>query len=244
MKTNDKNLERRLFLRGAALTGLGVALVACADDATQDDGMDTGDGDMDDMAQKEKELMLLNALLTAEYKALDAYAQGAAVLLAEKDDAGKTQDERDLAGLVLAVAAEFIKDHQAHAALLDQTVTKLGGTPVTADGAKFTLPTGFKASTLNVMKLAANEERRAAIAYNGVVKELSQSTNRFISAAIEGDESQHFIVLAALIEGLAVPTANIVADQVVPRAFVASTVAEGGEAGLEAETDLAVNDNN
>ncbi|MGQ0506781.1 MAG: ferritin-like domain-containing protein [Myxococcaceae bacterium] len=232
MNAQDKQLKRRAFLRGsAAVAGAGLAVSACGTNTTMDD------------AAKQKEITQLNALLTAEYKALDAYAQGAAVLTAEKNDMTKTQAQRDLASLVLAVAGEFIKDHTAHAALLDKTVKDLGGAAVAKESAKFTLPTGFKASTVNVMKLAANEERRAAIAYNGVIKELGTPSNRFISAAIEGDETQHYMVLAALIEGLAVPTMTIIADQVVPRAFVATTVDQGGEAGLEAEADISVSDN-
>jgi hypothetical protein len=147
--------------------------------------------------------------------------------------------------LVLAVAVEFQKDHKDHAALLVKTVQALGGTPVNEADNKFTLPTGFKANTTNVMKLACNEERRAAVAYNQVIKSLAAKDNRFIAAAIQGDETMHYTVLAALIEGLAVPTAALTtskADQVVPQAYSSTTVAQGGSTGLEAEPDQATND--
>ena len=55
------------------------------------------------------------------------------------------------------------------------------------------------------------------------------------------------MVLYALIEGLAVPTAALTptmnADQVVPRSFVSSTVDQGGGEGLQSEKDISVTDN-
>lgn len=57
------------------------------------------------------------------------------------------------------------------------------------------------------MKLACNAQRAAAVAYNQVLKGMTSKTNRFIAAAIEGDETQHYVVLVALIEVLVKPTA-------------------------------------
>ena len=49
---------------------------------------------------------------------------------------------------------------------------------------------------------------------------LKASKNRPIAAAIQGDGTQHYVVLVALIEGLVQPTANLTptsnADKVVP----------------------------
>lgn len=230
MKTIDKN--RRLFVQGGAALGAGLALTACGSNMMTPDG-----GTNTDAGVTDADIASMNALLSAEYKAIDAYTQGAGVLSGDSSDLGK---------LVLAVAVEFQKDHREHAALLAQTVVNLGGTPVLEADNKFTLPTGFVANTINVMKLACNEERRAAVAYNQVLKGLKAPNNRFISAAIQGDETMHYVVLAALIEGLAVPTASLTptmnADQVVPRAYVSSTVSLGGSTGLEAEADIATND--
>lgn len=218
-------LGRRSLLKGAATATAALALTeACSAPSTNTDG-----GDAVDIAA-------LNALVAAEYKAIDAYAQGAVVLQADSSALGQ---------LSLAVAGEFKKDHTEHVALLVQLVAQLGGTPATSADNTFTLPTGFNATTMNVLKLAANEERRAAIAYNQVLKGLSSQNHRFIAAAIQGDESAHYAVLVALIEGLAVPTAALttaVADQVVPRAWASNTSAFGGSAGFEAEADLATND--
>lgn len=222
MKTTD-TLPRRTVLKGAATAGAAaIAVQACGPAQT---------------APPHPDLDLVNALLAAEYKAIDAYAQGAAVL---------QQDASSLGQLVLAVAVEFQKDHQDHAALLARTVSALGGTPTNEAENKFTLPQGFLANTTNVMKLACNEERRAAVAYNQVVKALSDKDNRFIAAAIQGDETMHYVVLGALIEGLCVPTSALTpstnADQVVPRAYASNTSSQGGSPGLEAEADLSTSD--
>ncbi len=223
MKTNS--IPRRTILQGAATVGAAAVVTqACS---PMPGGNDAG---------VNPDIALVNALLAAEYKAIDAYTQGAAVL---------QQDSSALGQLVLAVAVEFQKDHKDHAVLLDKTVKALGGTPTTEAENKFTLPAGFVANTTNVMKLACNEERRAAVAYNGVIKGLKDKTNRFIAAAIQGDETMHYVVLGALIEGLAVPTAALTtsaADKVVPQAYASSTVTQGGTTGLEAETDIATND--
>jgi bacterioferritin (cytochrome b1) len=221
---NDK-LARRTLLQGAATVGAAAVVTqACS---PMPGGNDAGTN---------PDLALVNALLAAEYKAIDAYTQGAAVLQTDSSALGQP---------VLAVAVEFQKDHRDHAALLVKTVTALGGTPANEADNTFTLPAGFVANTTNVMKLACNEERRAAVAYNQVIKGLADKTNRYIAAAIQGDETMHYTVLAALIEGLAVPTSALTtstADQVVPVAYASSTVTQGGSAGLESQADIATND--
>ncbi len=234
MTVNKDSLNRRSLLRGAAVVGATAAVAAACGAAPTSTTVDAGSGSD---AGVNPDIANLNALLSAEYKAIDAYTQGAGVLAADSSDLGK---------LVLAVAVEFQSDHKAHAALLDHTITSLGGTPTTAAENKFTLPAGFKASTPNVMKLACNAERAAAVAYNQVLKGLTTKNNRFIAAAIEGDETQHYVVLAALIEGLVTPTANLTAtsnaDKVVPQSYVSATTDLGGAAGLQAESDQATND--
>jgi hypothetical protein len=226
--STDSN--RRQFLKVAGVASAAGAVAACSGGTMMnpDGGSDAGTN---------ADIASVNALLAAEYKAIDAYAQGAAVLM---------QDSSALGQLVLAVAVRFQQDHKDHAALLDKTVKALGGTPVKEADHKFTLPTGFVASTTNVMKLACNEERRAAVAYNQVIKGLVNKDNRFIAAAIQGDETMHYVALAALIEGLAVPTANLTptmnADKVVPAAFVSSTSSVGGGAGLQSDADFATDD--
>lgn len=225
--TTKTDLPRRAMLKGVATVGAAAVVTQACSPATG--GNDAGTPHAD--------IASVNALLAAEYKAIDAYTQGAGVLQTDSSALGK---------LVLAVAVEFQKDHKDHAVLLDATVKALGGTPTTEAENKFTLPTGFVANTTNVMKLACNEERRAAVAYNQVIKGLTDKNNRFIAAAIQGDETMHYVVLGALIEGLAVPTASLTptsnADQVVPRAYASNTSSMGGTAGLEAEADISTTD--
>ena len=77
----------------------------------------------------------------------------------------------------------------------------------------------------NVLKFAAGAERNAAVAYNQVLAGLEDANLRFLASSIEGDESQHFIVLTALVLGLADPGPKLsttTAAQVVPEAFVSS----------------------
>src|SRR6185436_7448943 len=107
-------------------------------------------------------------------------------------------------------------------------ITDLGGTPVTEeDAAKtFTPPKELLAnpSITNVLKFATSAERAAAVGYNAVLAGFESAKLRFLAASIEGDESQHFIVLAALVLGLAAPTAALTVDRaedVVREAFVA-----------------------
>jgi bacterioferritin (cytochrome b1) len=236
------NSKRRAFLKVAAVGAASTAAIACSGSSGSGgtgggSGGGSGGGAGGGGAGMDADLASLNALLAAEYKAIDAYAQGATVLATDMSDLGK---------LVLAVAVQFQQDHKDHADLLDKTVKALGGTPVTADANKYTLPAGFHASTTNVMKLACNEERKAAVAYNQVLKGLKNKDNRFIAAAIQGDETMHFAALSALIEGLAVPTANLTAtmnaDKVVPVAYASATTSMGGGAGLQSEANFATDD--
>jgi len=81
--------------------------------------------------------------------------------------------------------------------------------------------------------LAASAERGASVAYNQVLSGLEDAQLRFLASAIEGDESQHFIVLAALVLGLAAPGPNLgdaTAAKVVPEPFV---VTVDGKSGLD-----------
>jgi hypothetical protein len=107
---------------------------------------------------------------------------------------------------------------------LAAAITAIGGTPVTEASVMFTPPSTFSGTVSNVLKLACNTERAAAIAYNRAVKALTATGNRFLAGTIEGDETQHFVVLYALLTGVvsAVPTGLITnIMEVVPKAFVA-----------------------
>ncbi|MCP3166001.1 ferritin-like domain-containing protein [Myxococcus qinghaiensis] len=241
MKTQnhpDSVLARRQLLQVLAAATAASTLPACEALERSDSQHQLGPID------RAREASALNTLLVAEYTLLDAYAQSAVILTDARDAPWRPQEERDLAALALALATEFQQDHEAHAALLSTTVTNLGGTAVREDDARFTPPPGFRPSVGNVLKLAANEERRAAIALNRVLKGLQTPEHRFILASIEGVDTQHFMVLKALIDALVDVTPALDTARVVPQPFVSSTESLGGGSGLEALPLLAVNDAN
>lgn len=236
MKTRNPPVARRQLLQCLAAATAASTLPAC-------EAMERSNAQHQlSPIDRAREASALNALLAAEYLLLDAYTQGARILTDARDAPSRPQEERDFAALTLTLAAAFQQDHEAHAALLATTVTNLGGNAVREDEARFTPPPGFRPSVGNVLKLAANEERRAAIALNRVLKGLQTQAHRFILASIAGVDTQHFMVLKALIEALVDVTPALDTARVVPQPFVSSTESLGGGSGLEAQPLLAVND--
>ncbi len=229
----EENVSRRNMLRGAAIVGVAAAVEACSDDATtQTPGTDGGA----DAGTTAEDGVVLNALLTAEYQAIKAYDAGAAILMAPP--VGDPQAAS--APVLLAVAARFQQQHRDHAAQIVTAVRAAGATPVTEASVTFTAPAGFTATILNVLKLACNAEKGAAVAYNGAVRALSTTARRFLATTIEGDETQHFIVLYLLLKGSVTPNAaNLVGgiDLIVPKAFVSNI--ESTTNGLQTVADLA-----
>jgi hypothetical protein len=180
--------------------------------------------------------MLLNGLLADEYSAIDAYA-AAAPYLGNPDPADPGVS---LAPVVLQLAVAFALHHQDHAGALATAIRALGVAPIGDGEVSFALPTGFTATVANIMKLAANAERNAAVLYNQTIARLSAATNRFLAAAISGDEAQHFVVLDSLILGLASPGPNLstsTATDVVPVSFADAV---GVAQSLEDVADFSV----
>lgn len=198
-------LTRRGLLGAFAVTSTAT-LAACGDDAAP-----TGPN---------PDIIPLNNLLTLEYSAIKAYAAAIPTL-----NMPPTGDPLAANGPALSViATSWQGHHRAHATEIARAITAIGGTPVTEASVMFTAPPTYTGNVANVLKLACNAERGAAIAYNRAVKALQASGNRFLAGTIEGDETQHFIVLYALLTGVvsAVPTGLITnIMEVVPKAFVA-----------------------
>jgi hypothetical protein len=172
----------------------------------------------------------LNALLQAEYNAITAYTAGAGLIGAAPD----TDPLFGLAEVITQIAVDFQSQHKLHAEALVEHIEALGGTPVVEEdvAAAFEPPQALvdNPTISNVLKFAAGAERAATVAYNQVLAGFEDAKHRFLAASIEGDESQHFIVLAALVLGLADPGPNLnteTAVDVVPEAFV-STVGDAG----------------
>lgn len=207
--TDTYKLSRRGLLGALAATSTAT-LAGCGDDAVP--------------SGPNPDIVPLNALLTAEYKAVKAYADVLPTL--QTPPAGDPLAANGPALSVIATAWQG--HHQAHATQLAAAITAIGGTPVTEASAMFARPEGFTPHVANVLKLACNTEKAAAIAYNRAVKALSSTGNRFLAGTIEGDETQHFIVLYTLLKGVvaAVPAGLITnISEVVPKAFVARTSA-------------------
>jgi hypothetical protein len=139
---------------------------------------------------------------------------------------------------LLQIALHWQGHHREHAAALAAEITRLGGAPVAAADVIFTAPAWFAPSVLNVLKLACNAERVAAISYNRAVGALEARGSRYVAGAIQGTESQHFTVLYAILKGTAQPGPAIAAmvDQIVATAFVSPV---GGARSLQDVPDLA-----
>lgn len=229
---NVNRLSRRTMLTATAAVAAcgGGASTLIDSGARQDSGsVDSGrsaDGALnrDGGGDAHPDIAPLNALLAAEYAAVIAYDAGAEILMSPPagDPLGS------LAPGLLAVAGRFQAQHRDHAVELARAVGALGGTPIAESSVNFVPPAGFTPSVENVLKLAANAEKAAAIAYDSSVAVLAEPQNRFVASAIEGDETQHYVVLAALVRGLATPGESFAAPPVVPTSFVSSTTSGAG----------------
>jgi hypothetical protein len=210
--------ERLSAIGALAAGGAALALATFARNAAAGDDVTT-----------------LNTLLTAEYDAIDAYGAGAGILMSPPAN----DPLASAAPVVLAVALHFQSQHQDHAKLLASTIQAQAGTPVDPSSGKFSAPAGFTGSVLDVVRLASNAEKAAAIAYNDAVKAVSSAANAQLLAAIGGNEAQHFILLSLVAQGVAGPTMTTKSDAAdfVPEAFVAAVGT--GTTGLEAIPDFS-----
>ncbi|HEX5660565.1 MAG TPA: ferritin-like domain-containing protein [Polyangiales bacterium] len=160
----------------------------------------------------------LNALLKAEYDAIATYTAGAGIIAAD------TATDAGLRDTVTKVAVHFQDQHKQHAAALKALIEANGGTAATDDG-KASIPASFSAApqtTTSVIQLAADKERGAAFTYASVLQTISTAAAAKLIASIGGVESQHFVVLYLLAEGLIAgnPKTNSMAALVVPAAFI------------------------
>lgn len=186
-------------------------------------------------AQAAGEVSTLRALQTAEFDAIRAYmtAEGALATDMPMDPQNSVRTG------VIEVARHFRMQHEAHAARLGELITAAGGMPVDGATIFFMPPPGFRLSIINVIRLGANKEKAAAIAYTEALKTLSTGGSAQVTAAIGGVESQHFLILYLLAKGVVRPGPALMTmvNRLVPTAFVAS--AGGSTTGLETVMDLA-----
>jgi bacterioferritin (cytochrome b1) len=247
-KQGEKKSARRELLGSGALAAMGALVAgfaaACGDDDEPDTvpgpdgGVDSGLPRLDagadaappvDAGTADADVATLNALLSAEYSAIAAYTAAAPLVTGVPN----TDPLYGVREAVVAIATNIMKQHQLHAAALVESVTALGGTPVAQASVTFTPPKGLtdNVTITNILKFATGAERGAAVAYNKAVEKLEASKHRYLASAIEGDETQHFIILASLVLGLADPGPNLTvakATELPPRAFVRTVGAQEG----------------
>lgn len=180
-----------LSRRDAVLTsaaGLGIAAVALTSGVAR--------------AQSADDSAVLKALIKAERNAIKTYEAGAGVI----DAAPPTDGLNAYRGIVKAIALHFRAQHVDHEAKLVKYLTSQGGTDDVGAGTA-QIPSGFVANIKNVVDLATNAERAAAIAYTDVQKSITKAENAELAAAIGSDETMHFVVLQLVARGFVVPAA-------------------------------------
>ena len=224
------DLSRRQVLVRAAATAASLGLAVSMSAATR-----RARAAVNPEPDPEKDNDVLNALLTAEYDAIATYTAGAGIIADDTDTAQATRD------VVTAVAVHFQDQHKEHAAALKALIEENDGTPV-EDSMEAKIPESFdEPTTLGVMKLAADKEKQAAIAYAEVMKSISTAAAAKLVASIGAIESQHFVVLYLLVEGLITANAMTAASPglIVPAAFVLDV---GGAGTQSLETFAALDD--
>ncbi|MFO0646757.1 MAG: ferritin-like domain-containing protein [Polyangiales bacterium] len=209
--SNDELSRRETLSGGAALlAGVGAALAVSA--VTRDAE-----------AQSAADVMVLNALLRAEYEAQQAYDSAIGYFGSPAMD----DPARSLGAAAGLVATHYRSQHLDHGMRLARLITSLQGTPISQSSVIFTPPTamGFTRTVQNYLRLACNAEKAAAIAYTNALKSLTNVTAAELAAAIGGVETQHFIVIYLLLKNVATPgmAAATMASELSPRSFVAIT---------------------
>jgi len=178
--------DRRLILRGALLSGASIALLA-GREALAATTSQSSRSTINDAG-------ILNTALAAEHEAVAAYQVAADSGLLDKP--------------VLALASQFQGHHRAHADLLAQTVSKLGGKPAAAK-TRYTFPTEKLKTQADVLRFAALLEKGAVSAYLNAVPVFDNRELAKAAASILGDEAMHWAVLR-----------HAVGENPVPDAFV------------------------
>lgn len=225
------DLSRRQALVRVAATAASLGLAVSLSTATR-----RAQAKVNPAPDADADNDVLNALLSAEYDAIATYTAGAGIIA---DDAATPQATRDL---VTDVAVHFQSQHQEHAAALKAIIEDNGGTPV-SDSMMAKIPESFdEPTTVGVMKLAADKEKQAAVAYADVMKSISTQAAAKLVASIGAVETQHFVVLYLLVEGLIEANAMTAMSPtlVVPAAFVLDVGGDGTQSleSFEALDDL------
>ena len=185
----ERGFARRGFLRAAGtatLSATAVALIAGCESMAMQQTAASGSAEGD--------IRILNTAIAAEHEAVAAYAVGAGSGLLKKP--------------VLDLAVQFQGHHKEHVNVLASTVTKLGGTPVSAKR-RYDFPVSKLKSQADVLAFAAGLEKGAVSAYLGAVPILANRDLAKAAASILGDEAMHWAVLRGALGQNPVPAAFV-----------------------------------
>ncbi|MGI8574140.1 MAG: ferritin-like domain-containing protein [Egibacteraceae bacterium] len=172
--TFNNEMDRRAFIRNAALIGVGGTLAV----TMRTDPFAFAQGSTSDVD-------ILNYALTLEYLEAEFYTQGVS---------GNVLSGRELE-LVTP-----IRDHeQEHVAAITQTLNDLGAQPV--EKPKFTFPDGTFTDRATFLDTASTFEELGVDAYHGQVPNIQSPEILAAAASIAGVESRHAAILADLTGG-------------------------------------------
>lgn len=170
--------SRRSFIgTGGMLSAAALAVLAGRDSLAQGMASDPA-----------KDVNILNAALTLEHEAINAYQLGATSGLLQKP--------------VLDVAVQFQGHHKAHRDALAATIQKLGGRPV-AEMKLDDYARALKAEQLrnqaDVLALAARLELGATNAYLGAIPALDHRDLGQVAGRLAADETMHYTALMSVL---------------------------------------------
>lgn len=170
----EQEVDRRRFLRGAAVVGVGATLaVNLRRDPVALAQASPGD------------LEILNYALTLEYLEADFYRQGIEAGILE--------------GRELELVEPIAVHEAAHVTAITETVSTLGGEPAALP--TFTYPDGTFTDRAVFLETASTFEELGVTAYHGQVPVIESPDVLAAAAAIAGVESRHAAILAQLIGG-------------------------------------------
>jgi len=178
-----------MFTRTASVAaGVGVAL-AISSSARRAGAAPTAE-----------DITTLTGILSAEYNAINLYgaaiADGTGLIDSSSADAAtKTA--------VKTVATHFQTQHIDHANALKALIGADAPAQPTTLSEGY-LPTSFPSvpSIVEILQIAADKEKQAALAYADALKAVSDETTAQLLSSIGGVETQHFVVLYLLAEGI------------------------------------------
>jgi rubrerythrin len=210
----DSEISRRQLLVRSAVAAAGLSLSMSILAARK------AHAEVNPPEDKTADNVLLKALLAAEYDAINTYTAGAGILAQPSAGPEATR------GIVTKVAVHFQDQHKDHAAALKALIIANGGSVSDVDETKApAIPAAFASSPktfLEVIKLAADKEKAAAFTYAKTMETISTRAAAKLIAAIGGVETQHFVVLYLLANGVISANTKTGTDAalVVPASFV------------------------